>query len=337
MMTKIRWGLLSTANINKALIPPIRASQRGELVAVASRSKRNARNYAKKWEIPKAFGSYQEMLDSGTVDAVYIGLPNHLHAEWSIKAMQAGVNVLCEKPFAPSLEEVDSMIATQEKTGMALAEAFMYRHHPQTKIVGEWVQSGKLGELTVVRGAFDFLMAKHQREPKNLNVRLVPEWGGGCLWDVGVYPMSYTQFIMGGPPAWVFGHQWIGKFGVDEVFSAQMGFALEHGTAYGQFSSSFRTPVHTFMEIIGTEGRIFIPRPFVNMDSTRELMFYSNGGHEEEIPVPERDLYLGEVEDMHAAILDGEPNYLRLEETRDHIKTVLALYDSAKSGKVVEV
>ena len=135
-MNKIRWGLLSTANINRRLIPAIRASERGELVAVASRSLESARKYAHEWDIPKAFGGYQEMLESGEVDAVYISLPNHLHAEWSIRSMQAGVNVLCEKPFAITLDEVDQMIAASQASGRVLSEAFMYRHHPQTKYVG---------------------------------------------------------------------------------------------------------------------------------------------------------------------------------------------------------
>ncbi len=147
---KVRWGLLSTAHINRRLIPAIRASKRGELVAVASRSLSKAEDYAANWNIPVAFGSYQDMLDSGQIDVVYISLPNHLHAEWSIRALQAGVHVLCEKPFAITLEQVDQMIETSRQTEKVLAEAFMYRHHPQTKIVGEWVRSGRLGEIRLV-------------------------------------------------------------------------------------------------------------------------------------------------------------------------------------------
>ncbi len=332
-MNKIRWGLLSTANINKALIPAIRASQRGELVAVASRSKEKAEAYAQEWEISQAFGSYQEMLDSGEVDAVYIGLPNHLHAEWSIKSMQTGVHVLCEKPFAPTLEEVDAMITARDETGMVLAEAFMYRHHPQTKIAGEWAHSGKLGEITLVRGAFDFLLSPDRRNPDTLDVRLVREYGGGCLWDVGVYPMSFAQFIMGGPPDWVFGSQWVGETGVDEVFTGQMGY----GTSLAQISSSFKTPFHIFIEIVGTEGRLYLTKPFVGLHEGRSMNFYPKDGAPEEITVPEKELYLCEVEDMHAAILDGEPNYLSLEETRNHVKTVLALHESAKTNKVISI
>ena len=158
MSEKIRWGLVSTANINRRVIPAIRLSERGELAAVASRTSESAQQYAENWDISLAFSSYQEMLESGSIDAVYIGLPNHLHTEWSIKAMQAGLHVLCEKPFALTLEDVDAMITVQKQTGMVLAEAFMYRHHPQTKVVGDLVHSGRLGEVTVFRGVFNFSM-----------------------------------------------------------------------------------------------------------------------------------------------------------------------------------
>ncbi len=335
MSNKVRWGLLSTANINKAVIPAIRQSPRGELVAVASRSPKSAEAYAKEWEIPRSFGSYQAMLDSGAVDAVYIGLPNHLHAEWSIKAMQAGVHVLCEKPFAITLMEVDAMIAASKETGLVLAEAFMYRHHPQTKIAGELVRSGKLGEITVLRGVFNFSMGSGGRDKAQPNVRLVPEWGGGCLWDVGVYPLSYAQYIFGGPPEWVFGSEWISEFGVDETFCGQMGY---RGGGLAQISSAFRSPLHTHIEIIGTEGRLVSTRPFTGMEADDcELTFFDADGKAEKISVPAEYLYLGEVEDMHAAIFDGTPSYLTLAETRNHVKTVLALYESAKSGKTVHL
>ena len=128
----LRWGLISTARINRALIKPLRASERNELVAVASRSLEKAKNYAAEWEISQVYGSYQAMLDDPEIDVVYNSLPNSLHTEWTVKAMQAGKHVLCEKPLATTLEEVDAMRAAVHETGMILAEAFMYRHHPQT-------------------------------------------------------------------------------------------------------------------------------------------------------------------------------------------------------------
>jgi D-xylose 1-dehydrogenase (NADP+, D-xylono-1,5-lactone-forming) len=328
LMSKVRWGLVSTANINKRLIPAIRASRRGELTAVASRAAVSAESYAQEWEIPHAFAGYEAMLASDKVDAVYISLPNHLHAEWTIKALRAGKHVLCEKPFALSLTEVDNMIAAARETGLVLAEAFMYRHHPQTKLVGEWVKNGRLGQITLIQAQFNFAV----QNPAN--VRLNPEWGGGCLWDVGVYPLSLAQYVMGGPPQQVVGAQRLGSTGVDEFFAGQLNYG---DGRIAQIASSFCTPFHTAAEIIGTEGRLTLNRPFVGMDDGRQLIFHPAQGEAQEVPVPEKELYLGEVEDMHAAILDGAPNYLTLAESRNHVQTLLALYESAERGTAVSL
>ena len=329
-MSKVRWGLLSTANINRRLIPAIRASQRGELAAVASRSQESADAYAARWEIPQAFGDYQVMLDSGQVDAVYISLPNHLHAEWTVKALHSGVHVLCEKPFALTLDQVDAMIAAANETGRVLAEAFMYRHHPQTKTAGDWVRSGRLGDVTLVRGVFNIRMSSRE------NIRLMPDMGGGCLWDVGIYPLSFAQYILGGPPERVAGQQWVGDSGVDEVFAGQMVYP---GGRMAQITGSFRTPYYTSAEIIGTEGRLILDSPFlIGVDGTsHSMVFHPADGTAGEVTVPRTDLYLGEVDDMHAAILDGAPNYLSLDETRNHVRTALALYRSAETGQTVAV
>ncbi len=337
-MTFVRWGILSTANINRRLIPVIRESARGELIGVASRSLKKANQYAKKWHIPKAYGSYDEMLHSGEIDAVYISLPNHLHAEWSIKALYAGVHVLCEKPFATSLEDVDAMISASLETGCMLTEAFMYRHHPQTKLVGEWVHSRQLGDITLIRGAFDFQIPDKDRHPDKIDVRLVPEYGGGSLWDVGVYPLSYTQYLLGGPPSWVIGRQQIGDTGVDEVFAGQMGYSTESGReVFAQFSSSLITPYHPFMEIVGTDGRLYLNRPFTNLDNGGQVSFTDKKGKTRKIKVPKKSLYLGEVEDLQESILDGTSPYISLTETRNHIRTALVLYESARTGEVVKL
>jgi xylose dehydrogenase (NAD/NADP) len=327
-MDIVRWGLLSTANINKRLIPAIRMSKRGELVAVASRNEQNAKAYAREWEIPTAFGSYEEMLDSGSIDAVYISLPNHLHAAWSVRAMSAGLHVLCEKPFALSVDEVDQMIEASERHQRVLAEAFMYRHHPQTRLAAEWVQSGKLGEIYLVIGVFNFTLQKQHQ------IRLVPEFGGGCLWDIGVYPLSFAQFIMGDRPTWVSGAQWVGETGVDETFAGLLHYTNDRFATIG---SSFRTPFYTSAEIIGTEGRLVLNRPFVRLDERRKMIFHPRDGEPIEVVVPEKELYLGEVEDMHAAILDGKPCYISLAETRDHTRTVEALYNSAHAEQIIRL
>jgi len=326
-MKKVRWGLLSTARINLKVIPAIKQSKRGELTAVASRDLDKAKAYADQWQIPHAFGSYQEMLDSGTVDAVYISLPNHLHADWSIKAMQAGIHVLCEKPFATTLQDVDAMIAAKEASGCVLAEAFMYRHHPQTHLVREFIRSGDLGDITLMRGTFNFKMEDLH------NVRLVPEWGGGCMWDVGVYPLSFSQHLCCSIPDQVSANQIIGPSGVDEVFAGQLNYSDSKIT---QINASFRLPFLTYFEILGTEGRLHIDHPFTYIDQGK-VMFYPEKGKAVRLRVPKMYLYLGEIEDMQAAILYGKPSYITLAETRDHIKTTIALYKAANSNQIVKV
>ncbi|HSH01077.1 MAG TPA: Gfo/Idh/MocA family oxidoreductase [Anaerolineae bacterium] len=328
-MSTVRWGLVSTANINRRLIPAIRASRRGQLTAVASRSQTSANTYAQQWDIPHAFPSYQAMLDSNLIDAVYISLPNHLHAEWTIKALRAGKHVLCEKPFAITLDEVDAMTAAAQETNCVLAEAFMYRHHPQTKIVGDWVQNGQLGDITLVRATFNFAFQTRD------NIRLNPDWGGGCLWDVGIYPLSLAQYIYGGPPTEVFGHQWLGPSTVDENFAGQMRYP-SGGVA--QIASAFRTPWYTSAEIIGTAGRLTLNRPFTGLaDPEGQLIFHPADGDPAPIVVPQQELYSGEVTDMHDAILNGTPPYLSLTETRHHIQTVLALYQSARTNQPIQL
>ena len=294
---------------------------------MASRSQESAAAYAQKWEIPQAFGSYEALLASEAVDAVYVSLPNHLHAEWTIRALESGKHVLCEKPFALSVAEVDGMIAAAARTGRYLAEAFMYRHHPQTKIVGDWVRSGRLGDITLVNSTFSWPVDNPE------NIRLSAGHGGGSLWDVGVYPVSFAQYVMGGPPNWVLGDQQV-QNGVDMVFTAHMHYA---GGGVAQIFSSFANPIQTSAEVVGTHGRLVLNRPFISLDDTRRLLFIDPDGESTEITVPEKMLYLGEVEDMNAAILDGTPNYLTLEETRNHVRTLLALYESAASNQIVHL
>lgn len=324
-MQTVRWGLLSTANINRRVIPAIRQSRRGELVAVASRSKDSAISYAKEWDIPVSFESYEAMLASDKVDAIYISLPNQLHAEWAIRSMEAGKHVLCEKPMALTLNEVDRMTAVSQKTGMVLAEAFMYRHHPQTKMIGEWVQNGLLGTIKRIEASFSFHLTYRD------NIRLQPELGGGSLWDIGVYPVSFAQFVMGSAPTAVLGYQQIGDSGVDEQFFGQL---LYSDGAVAQINCSFQLPYHTQAHIFGTKGKLIVERPFTNIAPPHQIIrFVSPQDEVENLPLHEEYLYLGQVEDMHAAILDGAEPYLSLNETRQHIETVLALYQSAKNGR----
>src|SRR3972149_4492771 len=206
----LNWGLLSTARINRALINPLNASKRTRLLAVASRSQTSADAYAHEWKIPRAHGSYEALLNDPEIDVIYNSLPNHMHAEWTIKAMRAGKHVLCEKPFALTLSHVDAMISASKETGKISAEAFMYRHHPQTLKAKEIVDGGMLGKIQIIKGAFSFKLDRKD------DIRNFKETGGGSIWDVGCYPISYTRMIVGQEPAEVFGWQVLGQGGSEE-------------------------------------------------------------------------------------------------------------------------
>ncbi len=326
LSSPLRWGLISTARINRALIKPLRASERNELHAVASRSLEKAQEYAAEWNIPQAYGSYQAMLDDPEIDVVYNSLPNSLHTEWTVKALQAGKHVLCEKPLATSLEEVYAMRAAAQSTGLYLAEAFMYRHHPQTIKVKELVDSGVLGDLRVVKGDFTYNIRDEG------DVRLFPELGGGSIWDIGCYPISFTRYILGEEPEEVFGWQLTGKSGVDEVFAGQLRFA---GDVFAQFVSGFRSPYRSRIEIVGSEATLVVPQPF-NPDLDVEILI-GKGGEYESIKMPRQELYLGEVEDLADAILSGTPPRISLEDSCGNVAVILALLRSAKRGMPVEI
>lgn len=324
--TALKWGLISTARINRALINPLRASDRNTLLAVASRTEDKAQSYAAEWKIPKAYGSYQTMLEDPEIDVVYNSLPNHLHTEWTIKALNAGKHVLCEKPLATSLEEVDQMKAAAEQSGGILAEAFMYRHHPQTLKVKELVASGVLGDVRVIKGAFTFNLT----DPEN--VRLKPEMGGGSVWDVGCYPISFARYVLGNEPLEVFGWQLTGESGVDEVFTGQLRFKED---VFSQFDCGFRSPPRARMVVIGSEATLVVPDPF--KPGIDEEIRIAREDDVQTIKISGQELYLGEVEDMADAVLLGKPPRITLEDSRNNVAAILALLRSAQEGRPISL
>jgi xylose dehydrogenase (NAD/NADP) len=323
----LRWGLLSTARINRALIPPLQASKCSQLVAVASRSQAKADEYARQWKIPCAYGSYEALLADPEIDVIYNSLPNSLHAEWTIHAVEAGKHVLCEKPLAISTAEIDAVTAAAQAHGKIVAEAFMYRHHPQTLKIKELVDSGAIGDLRLVRGAFTFNLNRPS------DVRLDPQLSGGSIWDVGCYPVSYTRYVIGREPDEVFGWQVNGSSGVDEVFTGQMRFP---GGILAQFDCGFRSDFRTQMEFVGSQGTIIVPAPY--KPGAKEKILLRRGDDEQSLRVrgPEL-LYSGEVEDMADAVLRGKPQRVTLADSRANVATLVAFLQSAKEGKPVRI
>lgn len=320
----LNWGLLSTARINRALIPPLQASKRNKLAAVASRTQEAADRYAREKKIPRALASYEALLADPDIDVIYNPLPNHLHAEWTIKAVEAGKHVLCEKPLALTVEEVDAIREAARKHGRVVMEAFMYRHHPQTLQVQEIIKSGVLGALKLLRGSFSFFLSREQ------DVRLKPEMGGGSIWDIGCYPISYARTMVGENPFEVFGWQVTGPTGIDETFVGQMRFS---NNVYAQFDCSFAIPFQAFMEIVGSEGTLSIPKPFQPYEN--EKMYLTRGDKKELIKLKGEELYRGEVENMADAILLGKEPRISLEDSRANVGVIFALLESARLGKPI--
>lgn len=332
MNRTVRWGLLSTAKINAALIGPLQTAARSELAAVASRDHGKAAAYAVEHRIPNGYGSYEDLLADPEIDAVYISLPNSMHAEWTIKAAQAGKHVLCEKPLVVSLSELDQVEAAAAAAGVTVFEAFMYLHHPQTRTALEMVRSGKLGKLQTINSWFNFYLPPVQAQ----NVRLQSGLTGGALWDVGVYPNSVSIVMAGQAPRAVWAQQEIGESGVDVAMRAQLDFGA--GTV-AQISTGFRTPFREGVYLVGDEGILNIVEPWKpgvkGTDST--MIFTTLDGKTETIVTPAVDPYSCEVAAMEACVLDGAAPVVPLSLSRDFARSVLAVYESARTGKVVEL
>ncbi|MBI3286803.1 MAG: Gfo/Idh/MocA family oxidoreductase [Chloroflexi bacterium] len=323
---RLRWGLLSTARINRSLIPALRASPRCELVAVASRDAGRAEAYAQEWGIPQAYGSYQALLEDPQIDVVYISLPNSLHAEWAVRAAQASKHVLCEKPLATDEADVQRMIQAARRAGVVLMEAFMYRCHPQMARVRELIAAGRLGEPRLVHTTFSFHLGRTQ------DVRWDPRLDGGALWDVGCYTVNFCRFALGAEPSQVFGWQRPSSSGVDEAFVGLLHFPSD---ALGLIEAGFVGPLRRRAELVGTKGALILEDPW-KPGPTAMIRIRGLEG-EETIPVLAQDLYLHEVEHLADCVLEGKEPLIPLEESLGNVRTLVALYRSAREGRPVRL
>lgn len=337
MAKKVRWGLLSTANINKALITPLQRAERSELVAVASRDQAKADDYAKEQGIPKAYGSYEALLADPEIDAIYNPLPNLLHREWTVKAAEAGKHVLCEKPIVTTLADFDQVQAAAERHKVTIFEAFMYLHHPQTRKVLELVGGGKVGAVQQINSWFHFYLPPERAT----NIRLNAQLHGGSLWDVGVYPNSAALSIAqaagaGDAPVEVWASQIIGETGVDVAMRAQLHFA---NGLVAQISSGFRTPFREAIHIVGDRGSLYLAEPWKPglQGKESQVTFTAIDGATETIVTPATDPYLCEVQAMEACLLDGAAPVISLDRSRNFLRSVLAIYESAATGRPVKV
>jgi len=321
--THLNWGLLSTARINRGLIPAIRAAERAELLAVASRSQSKATAYAAEWEIPRAYGGYQTLLNDPDVDVVYISLPNSLHAEWAVKAARSGKNALCEKPLATSVEACDQIICAAEAADVVVMEAIMVLYHPLHHKARQLVRDGVVGDVMLVRSSFSFFLDAPD------DVRWEPALGGGSLWDVGSYAVSFIHWVLGEPEQ-VFGWQSMNESGVDQTFAGLLRY--RDGTL-GAFDCGFQQPFRSEAEVVGTKATLLIRRPYPVGPESHLLLRERGEDEHRSIAVAEKDAYRCEVDALTAAVLDGVPLAVPLASSRAKVATLAALYESACRGE----
>jgi predicted dehydrogenase len=320
----VSWGFLSTANINDKLLAGAAESDRVDVIAVASRDAARAEAYARERGIERAYGSYEELLADPDVEAVYISLPNSLHVEWSIRALEAGKHVLCEKPLSRRAEDVERAFDVAEQSDRLLMEAFMYRHNSQTAKLEELVGGGAIGRLRLVRAAFSFPLTDAE------NVRLDASLDGGGLMDVGCYCVSSAR-LLGGEPEQVYGEQVLGESGVDELLTGTMRLQSD---VLAQFDAGLVLQVRDELEAIGEEGSLFLDDPW---HCKRPVIELRTAQGVEEIAVEPADSYRLQLENLSDAIRGEAEPLLGREDALGQARAIEALYRSAAEGNPVSL
>jgi xylose dehydrogenase (NAD/NADP) len=326
---RLRWGVLGAARIADVLVRAFRKSNNGELAGVASRDLQRAQLWARERDIPHAFGSYDEMLASDLVDAVYIPLPNALHKEWSIRAAQSGKHVLCEKPVATSAAEVQEMIAAADANRVKMMEAFMYRFHPQIERVRQLMASGAIGEVKMVRATFGFYLDRPN------DVRWMRELGGGALMDVGCYCVNVVRLLMGAEPAAASASAVWAATGVDESLAGVLEFP---SGVLGSIDCSMQVGprMQQRLTVSGTRGLIELADPF-RVTEEPVVIAIDRAGEIETVEVPGADEYHLMVEHFADAVLNDQPLRYSLQESLGNMRAIEGLYEAARTGRRVVV
>ncbi len=317
--------MLSTAKIAvEKVIPAMQLSRNCQIDAISSRNPDNARAAAEKLGIAKAYGSYEALLADPEIDAVYNPLPNHLHVEWSLKAIEAGKHVLCEKPIALTSQEGERLVeAAKKHPRLKVMEAFMYRHHPQWQRAKRLVDEGRLGELRTIQSFFSY----YNRDPEN--IRNKAGIGGGSLMDIGCYSISLSRFIFEAEPVRVFGLvEYDPEFGIDRIVSGVMDF----GTGTSTFTCSTQLVPYQRVNIFGTEGRVEIEIPFNAPPDRPCRLWHQSGDTVEEIVLEICDQYTIQGELFSQAILDDTAVPTPIEDSVANMKVIEALIESGKKG-----
>jgi predicted dehydrogenase len=324
-MNKVRWGVLSTANIaTHKVIPAMQQGTYSEITAIASRTLGKAQAAAAQLGIPKVYGSYEELLDDPEIDAIYNPLPNHLHVPWSIKALQAGKHVLCEKPIAPTAAEGLALVdAAKQYLHLKVMEAFMYRFHPQWQRARQLVLEGKIGSLRTIQSFFSYYLD----DPNN--IRNISDLGGGAMLDIGCYPISLARFIFGMEPERVFGIvEYDPELEIDRLASG----VLDFGRGTSTFTCATQLSPYQRVNIFGTEGRIEIEIPFNAPPDRPCKIWYQHGDETEEFLLDTCNQYTIQGDLFSQAVLNDTAVPTPIEDAVANMKVIEAIFRSAQSG-----
>lgn len=318
---KVRWGIMSTASIGKrSVIPGIQESNRNVVEAVASRSLENAQSFADELGIPEAYGSYEELLNDPTIDAVYIPLPNHLHKEWTLKAAKAGKHILCEKPIALDETEALEMIDACNKAGVILAEAYMYRHQKRYEDIKTLIHSGEIGDIRGIHGVFTFNGAGDTG-----NIRFTKEWGGGSIYDVGCYPISAARFLLDEEPLAVTAHAFFSPDHGDVDMMASGIMEFSNGVAL-TFDCGMWAEFRNELEILGSKGRIVMKAAFLG-DQSYEII---KDGKTNTISDENINSYALQADNFAEGVLDEKPIKFPSDDIISNIRAVKGALTSAE-------
>jgi predicted dehydrogenase len=328
-MSKLRWGVLGVAGIAvDRVIPAMQQGELTEIAAIASRDLVKAQKAARRLGIPKAYGTYDELLADPEIEIIYNPLPNHLHLSWSVKAAEAGKHVLCEKPIGLSTDEARKLREARDRTGVKIGEAFMVRTHPQSLKALELVRAGRIGELRSIMGFFSY------SNPNPANIRNILEYGGGGLMDIGCYPIFTSRFIFGEEPRRVLGLiERDPTMRTDRLSSA----ILDFPSGQSIFTCGTQLVPYQRMQIFGTRGRVEIEIPFnappdrpcrVFLDDGRDL--FGSGIETFELPVCNQYTIQGDY--FSRAVRDGGEVPVPLESSICNMAVIDAVFRSAESG-----
>ncbi len=334
---KLTWGLLSTARINRMLIPVLLEEPRCELLAVASRDVERAKAYAVQWNIPRAYGSYDALLQDQDIDVVYISLPNSLHCRWTIASAHAGKHILCEKPFALSIDECDQMINAASDNEVFLQEAIMYRYHPRALKLQEIMTEGILGDLQYIHAVLSFWLETAHAESgtSEVDIRLDPSLGGGSLWDIGYYAVNFARMIADAEPSEVRGWSRDRRTtGVDDTFFGTLVFPNE---VIAHIECGFSQPKRFHGEIVGSKGMISLPYAYGFLWDGPEDPILRTVSGDSVISIEKANPYERQIAHLCDCVLENKQRVVPLEDARNNVAVVNALHKSAIQGESIPI